>query len=1060
MVELPTGTVTFLFTDIQGSTPLWERVPEAMQTAVALHQSLLGRAIEANGGVVFKIVGDAFQAAFPLASQALSAAISAQRELQSAVWPEKTGLLKVRMGVHTGPAEVIHAPNAAAAGTISDYAVSHTLNRSGRIMSAGHGGQILLSREAADLVERDLPSEVTLKYLGEHHLKGMARSEHLFQVYAPGLPDIFPPLVSNDPAGSIATPNNLPAQLTSFIGREAELAAIQRLVTGGAARLVTLTGPGGTGKTRLALQAAANLLNAFPDGVWLVELAPLADPDLIPATVANTLNLHETPGRTITQKLVDHLNTRHSLVILDNCEHVIEQSAALAGQLLQACPQLQILATSREILGTMGETPFRVPSLSLPGSQDGSLEELAGCESIHLFIERARTAQPAFTLTEANAPLVVSICKRLDGIPLAIELAAARIRLLSIEQIAARLDDSFRLLTGGSRTVLSRHQTLRALIDWSYNLLSPEERALFMRLSVFAGGFTLEAAEYVCSDPWSSFDPPVEVDSANAASSSSAGIILDPDAILDLLSQLVDKSLVIPGEELVGDAPASGPERPENLAEPRYRMLETIRQYARDKLHDSTGGLAVRDRHLAYFLLLAEESEPYLRRGSQVAWLDRLDEELDNFRLALEWSLHGRVDEGLRLAAALLWFWHIRGYGLEGIDWLKHLLAVGRPAGEPDLPANRRLIRARGLIVAGFLSQFQVQSEQCHSFLEQAVAILREVGPAGRRWLGVALLFLSKPLRDHSQRLQLMEEAFPLLREAGDPLYLAEYSRDMGTLLTEQNKIDQAMDAFLETMALSEETQDLDGLGTAALTLGDMALFRHDYSESRRLYEKSMACYQVVKNRVMESILLSRLGNNDMLTGNMTQAAARFTAGIEMNQKAGDRLGMINSLFDLGRLELNINQSLRAGQRFAEIAQIGAEFDAKEVVLAGLLFQGLAARDMGHESQLQEFIKDAIHYWRGVDRKAFSPNFIASSLENLAALLSDCRPELAAQIFSLIERDGLVSHDFYTPYEIEGLKNARAVTLQALGEERFAAAQAEGRRLTLDQALDRVFAVG
>jgi predicted ATPase/class 3 adenylate cyclase len=1038
MIELPTGTVTFLFTDIQGSTPLWEQAPEAMRPAVAAHNTLLRRAVETNGGVVFKVIGDAFQAAFPLADRALNAALQAQRSLLAAAWPPETGPLKVRMGLHTGPAEVDRSADGI------DYAVSHTLNRVARIMSAGAGGQVLLSRETADLVERSLPAGATLKDLGEHHLKGMARAERLFQVCAPGLPDDFPPLAS-----SAVPPHNLPAQLTSFIGREAELAALQRLVTGGTARLATLTGPGGTGKTRLALRAAASLLYAFPDGVWLVELAPLADPSLVPLTVAGALGLHETPGKPIPRMLVDHVGARRLLLILDNCEHVVEEAAALAGLLLQSCPNLQILATSREILGTQGETPFRVPSLSLPGPQNTTLSDLAGCESVRLFVDRARTAQPGFSLTEINAPVVARICQRLDGIPLAIELAAARARVLTVEQIAARLDDAFRLLTGGSRTVLSRHQTLRALIDWSYNLLSPDERALYTRLSVFAGGFILEAAEYVCSDPSAG---------SREDSGAAAGIELEPEAVLDLLTQLVDKSLVIALEAsgpLEANTDGPGPEAP---PETRYRMLETIRQYARDKLHDTGGGGAVRDRHLAYFLLLAEEAEPYLRRGSQVAWLDRLDAELDNIRLALEWSQARRVDEGLRLAASLLWFWHIRGHGREGIEWLEHLLAAGKRAAVPESPLYTRLIRARALVAAGFLTQFQFGTGRDVELLEEAVELLRQAGPAGRRWLGVALLFLSKPLRDHDQRVQLMADALPLLREAGDPLYLAEYSMDLGGILVGENKFSQATAAFLESLAWREESQDLDGLGTAALALGDMALFRRDFAECTRLYEKSLACYQKVKNRNMESLLLSRLGNIDLLTGNFTQAAEHFAAGIALNQQTGDRLGMVNSLFDLGRLELNVNEFRRASRRFAEIASIGAELGSKEAELIGLLFQGLAAKEMGELHEAEEFTRRTIDFWRGLGKTAFSPGFTAGNLDTLAVLLLDRRPELAARVFSAIDQVGLVTHELNTPVEVVLFENARVAIRQALGEERYAAAAADGKKLSIEQALELVFA--
>jgi predicted ATPase/class 3 adenylate cyclase len=1023
MSELPTGTVTFLFTDIEGSTPLWEQMPDAMRPAVALHLDLLHQAIAASGGVIFKVIGDAIQAAFPLASGGLGAALAGQRALHTARWPAQTGPLRVRMGLHTGPAEIETSSGS------SDYAISHTLNRVARIMSAGHGGQILLSQETADLVERTLPAQIALKDLGEHQLKGLARLEHLYQVSAPDLPEQFAPL-----ATGVAHPSNLPAQLTSFIGREAEIDALHRLLTNGANRLVTLTGPGGTGKTRLALQVSAALLELFRDGVWLVELAPLADPSLVPLTVAATLGLHETPGKPITLKLIDHLSSKQLLLILDNCEHVVEEAAALAGTLLQTCPNLQIIATSREILGTMGETPFRVPSLGLPSQPGAPLDELARCEAIRLFVERATTALPAFRLTSANAGMVTRICQRLDGIPLAIELAAARVRLLSIDEIAARLDDSFRLLTGGSRTVLSRHQTLRALIDWSYNLLSPDEKALFLRLSVFAGGFTLEAAEHVCSDQiiGDAFD----YDSA-------ADAPIDPDSILDLLSQLVDKSLVIPVDDPGGK-------------ETRYRMLETIRQYARDKLHDSGSGAKVRDQHLVYYLLLAEEAEPYLRSGIQITWLDRLDSELDNLRLALEWSLSGRVDEGLRLAAALLWFWHIRGHGNEGSTWLEQLLNADRDAAGPDARPNRRLIRARALLVAGFLTQFQLEAESSLPMLEQAVEILRGLGQAGRRWLGVALLFLSKPLRDHKQRGQLMEEAYPLLREAGDRLYLAEYSMDRGGYLTEENKLESATSAFLESLALREESQDLDGLGTAAMTLGDMALFRRDYAECKQLYEKSLNCYIAVKNRSMESLIFSRLGNIDMLTGDYTQAAGHFEAGIAINQQTGDRLGMINSLFDLARLDLNINEALRASKRFAEITRIGAEIGSKQALLSGLLFQGLSAREMGNAEQLSVFIQEVIDYWRSVDKDYFNPGFNAGNLEILAVLLASTHPGLAARVFTAIDRSELVSHDLNTVYELSVFTNSRKEAFEALDDTERENARKEGEALTATQALELV----
>ena len=479
----PSGTVTFLFTDIEGSTQLWERQHEPMQAAFARQEAILRQAVAAEGGYTYKMVGDAFQVAFDTAPAAVRAALEAQRQLQAEPWGQAP--IRVRMALHTGVTE-----------ERGDDYVGPALNRVARLLSAGCGGQVLLTQVTSELVWDELPPGASLLDLGEHRLKDLVRPEHVYQLAAPDLPSDFPPLKSLD-----AFPNNLPIQLTSFIGRETEMVDLKLLLTVDQARLVTLTGSGGTGKTRLALQVAADLLETFKDGVWLVELAQLADPVLIPQTVAAALGVREVPGKSIAAGLIDYLRSRHLLLILDNCEHVIEASARLAGTLLQACPNLFILATSREILGAAGEVPFRVPSLSVPDLRHlPSYEKLTQYEAVSLFLERAGQALPGFTLTAANAPAIARICSRLDGIPLAIELAAARVRLLSVEQIAARLDDSFRLLTGGARTVLPRHQTLKALIDWSYNLLSEAERTLLLRLSVFAGGWTLEAAEEIVKD--------------------------------------------------------------------------------------------------------------------------------------------------------------------------------------------------------------------------------------------------------------------------------------------------------------------------------------------------------------------------------------------------------------------------------------------------------------------------------------------------------------------------------------------------------------------------------
>src|SRR5579871_4949806 len=483
MPGLPSGTVTFLFTDIEGSTHLWEEHPEAMRTALARHDALVRGVIERHNGHVFKTVGDAFCAAFPTASEAVHAALAAQQALISEPWPAPL-TIKVRMALHTGAAEVRD----------NDY-FGQPLNRVARLLAAGYGGQALLSQTTYDLTHDALPPSVRLKTLGAHRLRDLNRPEPVFQLLHPDLPAEFPALKSLD---NVFLPNNLPQQLTSFIGREREMAEIRSLLE--RSRLLTLTGIGGSGKTRLTLQAAAEVLGQYPDGVWLVELASLTDPDLIPQTVASALNLTEQAARSYTQTLIDHLQAKTLLLILDNCEHLIPACARLCYALLRICPRIKILASSREGLGIAGEMTYRVPSLSLPDSKQSlPLERLRQYEAVRLFIERAQLHKPDFTLTDQQAPALASVCHRLDGIPLALELAAARIRSLSVEEINTRLDNRFRLLTGGSRTALPRQQTLRALIDWSYDLLTDQEKRLLCRLSVFAGGWTLEAAERVCA---------------------------------------------------------------------------------------------------------------------------------------------------------------------------------------------------------------------------------------------------------------------------------------------------------------------------------------------------------------------------------------------------------------------------------------------------------------------------------------------------------------------------------------------------------------------------------
>ena len=613
MAEPHTGKITFLFTDVEGSTSLWERMPKAMSEALSCHDEILRTVIEAHSGHVFKTVGDAFHATFSAAPDALEAALEAQRALLNETW-DLTGPLRVRMALHTGAAEERDG----------DY-FGPSLNRVARLLSAGHGGQILLSLATREVVRDRLPDESGLRDLGERPLKDLSSPEHVFQITASGLRSEFPPLKTLD-----IRRNNLPAQPTPLIGRERELDDVLALMRSPDVRMLTFTGPGGTGKTRLGLQAAAELMDEFEDGVFFVALAAIADPTLVAPAIARTLGLTESGNQPLEERLKSYLRDRQTLLVLDNFEHILE-SAPLLDALLSAASELRVLATSRTALKLYGEHEYLVPPLSLPDPQSIlSLESLTQYEAIRLFVDRARAIRPDFSLTEENAPAVVEICARLDGLPLVLELAAARIKLLPPQAMLSRLGDRLKLLTGGARNLPERQRTLRNAIAWSYEMLDEGEKTLFARLAVFSGGSTLEGIEAVC-DPQG--DLPVEA--------------------LEGVSSLLDKSL-LRQEEGQG-------------AEPRLMMLETIREFASQRLEESGEAEQLRKSHADYCIALAEEAEAGLQGSEQESWLERLDPEHDNMRSALAWAMEqGMTELGLFLAGALRPFWYARGYLDEG----------------------------------------------------------------------------------------------------------------------------------------------------------------------------------------------------------------------------------------------------------------------------------------------------------------------------------------------------------------------------------------------------------
>jgi len=786
--SLPTGTVTFLFTDIEGSTRLLQRLGDRYADVLATHHRLLRTAIQEAQGQVLDTQGDAMFAAFPRARDALLAAIAAQRAVQAHPWPNGTAPM-VRVGLHTGEP-----------GTGETGYVGMDVHRTARIAAAAHGGQILVSDVTYGLVARDLPEGLSLRDLGEHRLKDLAHPHRLFQVLAPDLSADFPPLRSLDTHA-----HNLPIQLTSFIGRQPEIAEIKALLS--KARLITLSGSGGAGKTRLALQVAADVVDGYPDGVWFAEFAPITDPALVPKTVASALSVPEQPGREMIGTLIDALRPKTLLLVLDNCEHLLAACADLAAALLRTCPKVRILATSREGLGVPGETLWRVPSLSLPDvSHLPTSEDLVLYEAVRLFVDRAVAATPEFAVTSANAPAVAQVCHQLDGIPLAIELAAARVKVLAVEQIATRLDDRFRLLTGGSRMVLPRHQTLRAAIDWSYNMLSEAERVLLRRLSVFAGGWTLEAAEAVC-----------------------AGGGVESTTILDLLTSLVDKSLVL-AETQRGQA--------------RYRLLETVRQYAREWLREAGEEAEVRTRHRTWYLGLAERAEARMHGPEQLMWLDRLEVEHDNLRTALGWSTTEEEDAEarVRIGAALWEFWDHHTHWAEGRNWMETALAGSRD--------RKSTARVRALWGEGLWVWRQGDYGRATALFEESLAVARELGDQK----GIVMAFVGR-----------------------------------GNVTMRQGDFDTATALFEEGLEVARHLEDKWFMAWTLSQMGASARHKGDYAKAVALCEEGVAMFRALGGKQWIAYALRLTGHAVRLQGDLERAAGQYQESLALLGETRDK---------------------------------------------------------------------------------------------------------------------------------------------------------------------------
>jgi len=1065
---LPAGTVTLVFTDIEKSTRLLQALGEAYEAVLLEQQALVRSVLARHAGHEVGTAGDGFFLVFAQARDAAAFAVEVQKVVFAHPWPERAPL-RIRIGMHTGTPALVH-----------EQYVGLDVHRAARISSAGHGGQIILSDATRDLIEADLPNGVTLRDLGMHRLKDLQAWEHIYQVVQDDLPAVFPPLQSLD-----TLPNNLPRKLTSFIGREREIAEVKRALA--ASTLLTIAGTGGAGKTRLALQVAADMLAGCLHGAWLVEMAPVTDPAQIAQAVAAALGIREYPGLSLRESVIDYLSGRELLLVLDNCEHLIGGVTAFVEAVVSSAPRVRILCTSREPLGIPGERLWRIPSLTLPTlGRALDIAALSQNEAVRLFVDRARAVAPAFELTEATAPTVAHICVRLDGIPLAIELAAARTRVLSVEQIAARLDDRFRLLAGGSRTALPRQQTLQAAMDWSYDLLTDPERALLRGLSVFAGGWTMEAAEAVCADDGPAGEP-----------------------VLDLLTRLVDKSLI----EVEG-----GPA-------PRYRMLETVRQYAGEKLRAADEMSMFRRRHLEWFLSLAETGARFLQGPQQRAWLDRLDGERDNFRVAVDWGIEGDADRTLALAAAL-WRWaYLRGYLTIGAELTERTLraapaptptraealngaavltnAIGNypraeelatetiglaeTFGDIGRAASARLVLATAALGQGDFVRAGVLAEQ-------ALAGFRSAGDRWGQALALSVLGDEALNRgEYDRAVHLYDDSVSIFRDVGDAWGIAHSQRGSGYAARLQGDYDLAVSLQAASLAQARELGDKTGVGYSLVQLGFLQWRQGDYERAAAVLDESLAVFREAGNHRGVADALSVLGLVEEYQGHHVRAAAIVAESLEMFRSLGSRFGVASVTGTMGRVALREGDARRALTLAEESVALFRELGDRRGTASSLRLMGEALVYLGEHDRAAGAAEECLALFREIgDRWAigyalrlmagiavarkqyadahawYAETFsmhrdqgdrlgIIKSLEGLADVLAaTSQLDRAARLLGAAERLRSEIGAPRTPQETTTVDACTARLREGLGGAGVQSLTAEGGRMDLDQILAQI----
>jgi len=1029
MENKPTGNVIFIFTDIEGSTRLSQEFPGTIQSAIEIHHKILAKVIESNNGFVFEIIGDGFCAAFQNADDAVNAGVEVQRSLSKEMWSDAK--IKVRIGIHYGNAEW----------NGKNYMGYITLARTSRIMSAAYGEQIIISKDVYEKLSEKVFSKISFRDLGDRRLKDVIKPLKLFQVVAPGLREDFPPLKTLD-----ARPNNLPIQLTSFIGREKELKQIKVLLS--ETHLLTLIGTGGAGKSRLSLQTGADVIDEFSGGVWFVELAYINDPMLLTQSVLSATGVLENPKETPDVTLKGYIKDKEILIILDNCEHMIDSCAVFAESLLESCPNLKILATSRESLKCFGEQIYRVPSLTQPApGADVTPEKLTKYESVRLFIERALSVNTDFRVTKENASVLAEICTRLDGIPLAIELAAARTKILSVEKIYERLDDRFVLLTGGKRTALPRQQTLRALVDWSYDLLSECEKILWNRLTVFRGGWTLESAEEICSDE-----------------------LLNKYEILELHQNLSEKSIII-----------------FDNANERYRMLETIRQYGDEKLKIAEEYKTFSQRHLTHFTELAEKAEQELEGSEIVTWLKILDVEKGNMENGLKYSCEtGDVYTEVRMSGALGSYREIRGQFSEGIIRLKNILLKNPDIKNSDfnkiillfgyftflkgeyekafkiinesyenyIELDDKTGAGKALNYLGFISMYKGEYDKAEKYMEDSLKVRRDI--ADKKGIASSLNGLGNVYCDIGELEKatgLLEESLMLGRDIGDKREIATSLTNLGIISFNKGEYDKGTGFLTESLDIRCEIGDRRGIAKSLNYLGDFYIEKEEFDKAIGFLEKSLEIGYEIGFKSGISYSLRNLGYVFNQKKEYDKAIGFIEKSLAIERESGNKTGMSTSLMNLGGIYSHKGDNERSIVYLEESLTIRRDIGNKLAIPETLLHLGIVNHSCGKFKKALEYFSESLSLFQELGNK----KGMAISLLRLVEIHLELKTDIPLALILGFVKEYSDLNNFSFPQSEQSVFEESTLKLKKnLGDKEFLERFESGKSMTLDGTVDLV----